>query len=344
MDHMSEGLRATIGKLVARAYLARVRADGRPFAVGHFITNRCNCKCPSCLWRHNDWEDVPLEELKRFYTEARAEGFVAAAFTGGEPFLRKDLGQIVRFVKEQGMAVLVFTTGWFLEKRMDEVLPHLDALMISLDSARPERHDEIRGLNGLFDRVVRGVQLVRERYPDLSLQLNCCVQKGIVDEIGDLVTLARGLDVNISFDVITEHRNGADGSAFTETDVGLPLPALREVCAELLARKQAGDPIVNSEHYFKYFIAGRPGYRCHLPKLVMMVDGRGYVEDCLDLDHPIANIRRTPLKEIMALPRFKALRADAERCSSCSSPTMVDMSGVWENPRLMLEPGGVTLR
>jgi MoaA/NifB/PqqE/SkfB family radical SAM enzyme len=344
MNHASKALQETIGKLVARAYLARVRADGRPFAVGHFITNRCNCKCPSCLWRHNDWEDVPLDVLQRFYTAARAEGFLAAAFTGGEPFLRKDLGQIVRFVKGQGMAVLVFTTGWFLEKRMDEVLPHIDALMISLDSSRPERHDEIRGLAGLFDRVVRGVQLVRSRYPDLSLQLNCCVQRGIADEIDDLVALARDLDVNISFDVITEHRNGADGSAFTATDVGLPLPELREVCGGLPQRKQAGAPIVNSEHYFKYFIAGRPGYRCHLPKLVMMVDGRGYVEDCLDLDHPIANIRTTPLAEIMALPRFKALRADAEGCSTCSSPTMVDMSCVWEDPRLMLEPGGVTLR
>jgi len=344
MNHMSEGLQEALGKLVAKAYLARVRADGRPFAVGHFITNRCNCKCPSCLWRHNDWEDVPLEQLKRFYADARAEGFAAVAFTGGEPFLRKDLGEIVQFVKQQGMTILVFTTGWFLKKRMDEVLPHIDALMVSLDSARPERHDQIRGLDGLYDRVIEGVQLVRERYPKLSLQLNCCVQRGIADEIDDLVALVKRLDVHISFDVITERRNGADGAAFTETDMGLPLSELRDICRRLLDHKRAGEPIVNSEHYFEYFIAGRPGYRCHLPKLVMMVDGRGYVEDCLNLDRPIASIRRTRLKEILALPRFKQLRAEAERCSSCSSPTMVDMSAVWENPGLMLEPGGVSLR
>ena len=343
-QHMNRTMQEALGRLVAKAYLARVRQDGRPFVVGHWVTNRCNCTCASCLWRHNDWKDVPLEDLKRFYAEAREQGFVAAAFTGGEPFLRKDLGELAQFVKQQEMAILVFTTGWFLKTRMDEVLPHIDMLMLSLDSARPERHDQIRGLPGLFDRLMEGVRLVRQRYPDLSLQFNCCVQKGIAGEIDELIALARDLDVHISFDVITDYRNGSDGAAFTETDMGLPLPELKQVCQHLLMKKRSGAPILNSEHYFNYFIAGKPGYRCHLPKLAMCVDGRGNVEYCLDLEQPIANIRDKPLRQIMELPRFKELRPAAEHCSSCSSPTMVDMSGVWENPRLVFERGGIAIR
>jgi MoaA/NifB/PqqE/SkfB family radical SAM enzyme len=340
---MNEGMQDALRRLVGKAYLARVRGDGRPFVVGHWVTNRCNCTCASCLWRHNDWKDLPLDDLKRFYVEAKEQGFVAAAFTGGEPFLRKDLGELAAFVKSQGMTILIFTTGWFLKARMDEVLPHIDMLMMSLDSSRPERHDQIRGLPGLFDRLIEGVKLVKQRYPNLSLQFNCCVQKGIAEEIDDLIALASELDVRISFDVITDYRNGSEG-AFTETDMGLPMPELKEVCLHLLARKQGGAPILNSEHYFNYFVAGKPGYRCHLPKLAMCVDGRGYVEYCLDLENPIANIRDLPLKQIMALPRFKQLRAAAEHCSSCSSPTMVDLSSVWENPRLVFEPGGIAIR
>ena len=75
----------------------------------------------------------------------------------------------------------------------------------------------------------------------------------------------------------------------------------------------------------------------------MFVDGRGNAEYCLNLDRPIGNIRETPLKEIMAMARFKQLRADAEACSSCNSPTMVDLSKFWENPALALEPGGIAL-
>jgi MoaA/NifB/PqqE/SkfB family radical SAM enzyme len=344
MEGPTASMEEAKARIVSRALEARQKADGRPFLIGHFITNRCPCRCPSCLWLHNDWEDVPLEDLKRFYAEAREEGFIGTALSGGEPFIRKDLGQIVRFMKEEaGMHILLFNTGWYLKERMDEVLPHIDMMLVSLDSARPQRHDEIRGLRGMFDRMIEAVELAKTRYPHISYQFNCCVQKGIADEIDDLIGLTEEMGLRISFDVITERRHGEGGRAFTSTDMGLPKDELHEVCTYILERKRSGAPIVNSELYFQYFVDGRPGYRCHLPKLVMFVDGRGYVENCLNLDRPIANIRETPLKEIMALPSFKQLRRDAEECSSCYSPTMVDLSHVWENPRLVLESGGIAI-
>lgn len=152
MTQRSPAIEAALQRVIGKALEARQRGDGRPFMVGHFITNRCMCKCASCLWRDNESKDVGLEDLKRFYAQARDEGFVAAALTGGEPFLRSDLGEVVRFIKQEaGMSVLLFNTGWYLKKRMDEVLPYIDMMIVSLDSARAERHDAIRGLPGLFE-------------------------------------------------------------------------------------------------------------------------------------------------------------------------------------------------
>ncbi|GAB4336673.1 MAG: hypothetical protein Kow0099_09730 [Candidatus Abyssubacteria bacterium] len=345
MREMSPKTLEKMGRLVNRIIQLRAEGSGRPFIIGHLITQKCMCTCRSCLWKHNDWTDVPTEGIKRFYAQAAEEGFLATAFSGGEPFLRKDLGEILRFIKQEtDMSILLFTTGWFLEERMDETLPFIDMLMMSLDSGRPERHDDIRGLPGLYDRLMKGLELARKKYPDLSLQFNVCVQKGIADEIDNLIDLAKDKDVRMSFDVITEFRHGESGRHFVETDMGLPLPELQAVCAYLLQKKREGAPILNSELYFKYFMDGKPGYRCHLPKLAMcMIDSRGYVEDCLNLDRPIANIQEMPLKEIMELPRFKQLRIDAERCCSCNSPTMVDLSFVWEEPQRVFEPGGIRL-
>ena len=242
-------------RIVARAIEARQKGDGRPFLIAHFITNRCPCKCPSCLWLHNDWEDVPLADLKRFYSEAKREGFIATALSGGEPFIRKDLGKIVRFIKEEAETpILLFNTGWYLKERMDEVLPYIDMMLLSLDSSRPERHDEIRGLSGLFDRLIEAVGLAQARYPGISYQFNCCVQKGIADEVDDLIGLTEEMGMRISFDVITEYRHGEGNRAFTQTEMGLPADELQEVCAHLLEKKRAGAPILNSELYFRYFI------------------------------------------------------------------------------------------
>jgi MoaA/NifB/PqqE/SkfB family radical SAM enzyme len=333
-----------VSRLVGRAIEARVSGDGRPFIVAHLVTNRCMCSCASCLWKDNDCEDVPLEELKRFYREAREGGFVAAALSGGEPFLRKDLGALVHYLKEEvRFLTALFTTGWFLERRMDEVLPYIDLLIVSADSARPERHDAIRGLPGLFAALTRGVRLARERYPDLPIRLNCCVQRGVEGEIDDLCSLADSLDVRISFDVVTELRHGDGDRAYRETDVGLAPEALRRVCTRLLELKRAGAPIVNSEYYFDYFVRGRPGYRCHLPKLVMFVDGRGNLEHCLDLTRPLGNLRDAPLADLMASARFRRLRVEAEGCSTCNSPTMVDLSHFWEEPQSIFRQEGIAL-
>ena len=343
MKRPSIGTKLALARIVTSMVKAKIRKDGRPFIVAHHITNRCMCTCKSCLWRRNDWKDVPTDELKRFYSEARAAKFVAAAITGGEPFLRKDMGELARHIKQEcRMSLLLFTTGWLLEKRMDEILPYLDVLLLSIDSAKAERHDELRGLKGLHDRLLRGAEIAKKRYPKLKIHFNCCVQQGIEDEIDDLIRIAEDLGVHISFDVITEFRHGNDGN-FRETDVGMPLDKLRQVCAYLLWRKRDGAPIVNSDRYFEYFAKGRPGYRCHMPKVLMYVDGLGNLEHCLDLDNPIANLRKMPLAEILELPRFKQLRLDAEKCSSCNSPTMIDISHTWDHPRIAFSRDGIAL-
>jgi len=283
-----------------------------------------------------------VDDLKRFYDEAAEAGFLGTFLSGGEPFLRDDIGELARHIKEDcGMAILFITSGWFLEERMDEVLPHIHMMMWSMDSADPEKHDSIRGRPGLFDRLIRGIKRLRSEYPDLSCQTNVCVQKGIAEEIDDLLNLNEDLGVQVSFDVISDFRHDGQGGHFTETNMGLPLAELRGVCEYILEKKRAGAPVLNSERYFQYFIDGKPGYKCHLPKLAMCVDGRGYVEDCLDLNNPIANIREMRLQDIFDLDRFKDLRRRAEDCCTCNSPIMVDLSNVWENPQLLFEDGGI---
>ena len=214
---------------------------------------------------------------------------------------------------------------------------------MSLDSSKAERYDKMRGLPGLFDRLMEGVDLAKDKYPDISMHFNCCVKKGMENEIDDLIQLASEKKMKISFDVITPYRHGEGDSKFTETDMSLSFDKVQEICKYLIKRKSEGAPIINSERYFQYFVDGKPGYKCHCPKVTMWVDARGYVEDCLNLDKPIANVMEMPLKEIMELPRFKQLRIDAEKCSSCNSPTMVDMSIVWEDPDMVLRKGSVSL-
>src|SRR5512139_423246 len=70
MRELSPRLAGRVNKLVNRVVQARLEGDGRPFIIGHLITQRCMCNCRSCLWKHNDYEDVPFEDIRKFYAQA----------------------------------------------------------------------------------------------------------------------------------------------------------------------------------------------------------------------------------------------------------------------------------
>ena len=90
-------------KLFAKLAIAAKEAKdsgGKPF-IFHFLTTlRCNCNCESCFWKDNSVKnELTLEEIKRIYLEAKEEGFLISILWGGEPTLRKDIAEIIKFAK-----------------------------------------------------------------------------------------------------------------------------------------------------------------------------------------------------------------------------------------------------
>jgi hypothetical protein len=74
----------------------------------------------------------------------------------------------------------------------------------------------------------------------------------------------------------------------------------------------------------------------------MYVNSNGDIENCLELDKPIANLREISVQELIELPRFKKFLEDTENCCTCNSPTMIDTSYIWEDYSLLSKAGGIS--
>jgi mycofactocin radical SAM maturase len=121
---------------------------------------------------------------------ARTEVF-QVNFGGGEPFLRDDFLDILRYAHSRGLTTCVSTNGTLLDEVLVDELLRIPPvyLQVSLDGACRETNDRIRG-PGTFTRILAGIELLSERgYPDLSL--NMVVTRTNVGEIGDFDRLAR---------------------------------------------------------------------------------------------------------------------------------------------------------
>ena len=85
-----------------------------PDSVSIIITNSCNLKCMMCDF----WKDIQpasggltLNELKALFDDLKGLGTRMVQLTGGEPFLRKDLVQILREAKGRGLETAAVTNG-----------------------------------------------------------------------------------------------------------------------------------------------------------------------------------------------------------------------------------------
>ena len=131
----------------------------------------CNIECTHCFIssspRNHSHEMMSLADVQRSLAEARELGVREYYFTGGEPFMNRDMLAILEATLQQGPAT-VLTNGMLIRadvcRRLRELFDaseySLD-IRVSLDGFDRESHDAIRG-KGVWDRVMVGLRNLAE--------------------------------------------------------------------------------------------------------------------------------------------------------------------------------------
>ncbi|MDD5439398.1 MAG: radical SAM protein [Candidatus Omnitrophica bacterium] len=163
---------------MAKAYLCR----DLPTHMVFFVTARCNAQCGHCFYRLKIKQAAPAEELSLNeigMITRELPGLVQMSLTGGEPFLREDLGMIMRhFYTNAKTRFFTISTNGSLPEAVDKVLREILPLTpeafyrisISFDDIG-ERHDQRRMIPGLTEKVGKTVAIVnrlKTEYPQLT--------------------------------------------------------------------------------------------------------------------------------------------------------------------------------
>ena len=205
----------------ARNYLKYARRicwkrGASPIYFVYFVTERCNAKCKHCLFGQREREatgELTIDEIEKV-SESMGDMLFFTP-TGGEPFLRADLPEIVRIFHTRNHALNVgiptngSMTGRVLQsvRTMLDESPNLDLhIDVSIDGL-PELHNEIRGVPGLFNRAIETYRQMRElesRYPRFSTCIQVTVSSFNQHQLLDLYDyLKRGVGVNTVFTLLT---------------------------------------------------------------------------------------------------------------------------------------------
>jgi len=192
------------GLSVARS-LRQHKACTPPTVVQVEITNLCNLKCVMCdrwTWVRSPGHAGNLSTQKIFslFSELARMKVKAIELTGGEPLLRNDFRTIIENASSLGLKGMIFTNGTCMDEQNAETLAKADFTVIfSIDGASARTHDLIRGVDGTFDRALRGVRNMLKASRDHGyrnqVRINFTVQKKNLDDMVALFRLADELCV-----------------------------------------------------------------------------------------------------------------------------------------------------
>jgi MoaA/NifB/PqqE/SkfB family radical SAM enzyme len=158
------------------------------------LTDRCNLHCGHCpSGRHGGTGCADKTLLLRVFSEARGQGVAHVVFTGGEPTLHPDFGELIGAAVEAGLDFSFVTNGWSFPKRLPQLLTHahrLRMITFSIDGARETTHDGLRG-RGSYRRVLQAASVCVLR--GLPFSFNMTLTRVNRGEIREMVALAKGL-------------------------------------------------------------------------------------------------------------------------------------------------------
>ena len=130
-----------------------------PETVSFEITRECGCDCEHCVVSGGEGE-LDTEIIKKAIDDALDMGAFIITFTEGDPMLREDILDLVRYVDKERAIVNIFTPGFEVtpEKALELKEAGLHNLLVSIYSPDPEKHDNVRRTSGAHQKAVEAIK------------------------------------------------------------------------------------------------------------------------------------------------------------------------------------------
>lgn len=173
-----------------------------PLRIEIYTTLNCNLSCPICP-NSSETTKISNEMNKKGWEQIVSEGMDMGVKEwwitgGGEPFTRKELLlNLVDEIKQRDTVCEITTNGTlFDEKSVEKFIRRgVDKVWFSIDAPDADSHDLLRGRKGTFEKVVKNLELFRERKSKLGREnpkttISAVVTKKNIDKLEEFILLA----------------------------------------------------------------------------------------------------------------------------------------------------------
>jgi len=242
------------------------------------VTKRCNARCDFCDY----WKEKAPPELEDYVPLVRRLDPLSVSLTGGEPFLRNDLPELIASLRRSFdfLFISLITNGSLLtlEKGLDVWKAGLDEFSISLDYP-DERHDRERGIPDLTKRIFSAAPQLKAA--GVNLCFNVVIKRENYLDVPEIVKRSAEMGIKVSLSAYNGRRVGNERHMVPAEE----LPALTNAVETLKRMKRELRNVTTGDYYLdkvpEYFSARFiPG--CTAGKNWVQVTPDGMIKRCSD--------------------------------------------------------------
>jgi len=319
----------------------------QPVYVIYEVTDRCNLRCRMCsVWRRAKRDDeLDLSQIEMLASRLRDMGVVVVSLSGGEPFLREDLPEIVSIFRSKGLITRLMTNAVDADecKIKAVVDAGVHSVSVSLNTLFPEEEAHIcRSDNSLWERVVSNMVLfsrVLNKSGSL-LVMSVCVSSMNVDQLPFLEEFASfiGFRANFMPTELAPRRkpNLRFADYAPELDLGFSGKIKFIESMNVLGHGKRRGTILNSTRFLREMreFVLRHGHHsgiCDAGNLYFTVDPAGGYSICHEFETKDSLLSPGFISRFES-PRFQEYWAKLRRgCSGCMHPCWMEVTNTFRH-------------
>jgi Fe-coproporphyrin III synthase len=305
-----------------------------PIYVWWDITQQCNFSCKHCYSNAKKTvkDELTTSEVFGIIKQLKEVQVGFVYILGGEPLIRPDFPLILDKFHEYGIPLMLNTNGWFMNEDWGRRIAESSVkhLRFSLDGSTAITHDDLRGVNGSYERVIEGIKICRK----LNIPKISCSFTVTSKSIGEIRTTCELL-VELGVDAVQFGPLAETGRAFAHPELTLSASDTHEVTRTIgECIKEYGRNIqiysvdgTYDRPYTRLAKKGliRPDFMgCQSGRTCCCIDWSGNVLPCIMWRNPIAgSLRKISFQEIWdKSPLFSYLRRNRgneyPECKECT--------------------------
>ncbi|MFH1508450.1 MAG: radical SAM protein [Candidatus Omnitrophota bacterium] len=301
------------------------------------LLESCFLRCRMCYkWQsdidHRSGMEPTIAEWKSFIYSLRGmvKGRFQINFAGGEPLAREETLLLIDYASKLGFDTLLATNGYLINETMAKKIAcsGLNTVNISLDSLIEERHDYIRGVRGVYSKVLSAIDLLDKYAPGVRVGICTVIMNENMDELEDIVKWTQDnkkVD-GMGFQAVTQpfstpednlwHRNASYSHLWP-----VDLDRMDMAMGKLIEMKKngfskLGNPLSQFNVYKAYFRNPNDFIKkkmCHIDSQAINITPEGEIRICFYMDK-IGDVKHDDIRDVWFSDSAKSVRRKISQC------------------------------